>query len=522
MGQGFTGGRRVGPGLPAERATLVLIAVTLVLRFVAAGSVGLGVGESYYFSSALHPSPGYFDQPPLANLLGTLMLRLTGQVSGVVLRAPFIAIFAGTTWLMFLIGRRLFGPRAGFWAALLLNLAPVFSVSVGIFFQPDGPLMFFWLATVWCLIRVLLDEPVHRAVGWWSAAGVMLGLAMLSKYSAVFLAAGAGLFILARKDQRRWLTHPGPWIALGIAALLFVPVLVWNAHHRWISFLWQGQRGVAYHGVHLDWLVHNLSGQAMELLPWIWIPLLVELVRLSRRDPATAAVRLLIACLAAPPILLFTAVAAYSNVGNHYHWGTPGYLLLFLPLGATVDRVLRGGGALRRVAVGSLVMLSLAFMVGVTVHSVTGWARNGLGWISRWLAGGNDFTVDVIDYTALKSDFRARGLLDRHDLLVFSDKWYVAGKVDYALEGRLPVLALNTADPRAYAFFDSTGHWVGKEAVMVTTTAELDDVARRYGEYCSSLEPMGPVAVTRRGRTEVTLYLYRCDALVREFPRPYH
>src|ERR1044071_1923316 len=238
--------------LTAEAATLWLIAVTAVLRIAAGAGVGLGVGESYYFSSALHPSPGYFDQPPLANLLGTLMLRLTGHVSGLVLRAPFIAIFAGTTWLMFVLGRRLYGAWAGFWAALLLNLAPVFSVSVGIFFQPDGPLMFFWLASVWCLIHVLLDEPVHHALGWWSAAGVMLGLAMLSKYSALFLVAGAGLFILARKDQRRWLTHPGPWIALGIAALLFVPVLVWNAHHRWISFLWQGQRGVAYHGVHLD------------------------------------------------------------------------------------------------------------------------------------------------------------------------------------------------------------------------------------------------------------------------------
>ena len=318
----------------------------------------------------------------------------------------------------------------------------------------------------------ILRRAVHHALGWWSAAGVMLGLAMLSKYSALFLVAGAGLFILARKDQRRWLTHPGPYLALGIAAVLFAPVLAWNAQHRWISFLWQGHRGTTYRGIHLDWLVHNLSGQAMELLPWIWIPLLVELIRLARGEPATAATRLLIACLAAPPILLFTAVAAYSNVGNHYHWGTPGYLLLFLPLGATVDRALRRGGALSRVAVGGLGTLSFAFMVAVTVHSVTGWARNGLGGISRWLAGGNDFTVDVIDYTALESAFHARGLLDRHDLLVFSDKWYVAGKVDYALEGRLPVLALNTGDPRAYAFFDSTERWLGKEAVMVTTTAE--------------------------------------------------
>src|ERR1043165_1290356 len=428
--------------LTAESATVWLIGLTAILRVAAAAGVGLGVGESYYFSSALHPSLGYFDQPPLANLLGTLMLRLTGQVSGLVLRAPFIALFTGTTWLMFLIGRKLFGAWAGFWAALLLNLAPVFSVSVGIFFQPEGPLMFFWLATVWCLIRLLVLEPaVEHPLRWWSAAGAMLGLAMLSKYAASFLALGTLLFLLMDPARRRWLTHPGPYLAAAIAAVIFSPVLVWNARHGWISFLWQGNRGVAYHGIHLDWLVHNISGQAMELLPWIWLPLVIELFGLGRGEPSQAGARLLIACLAAPPIALFTAVAAYSNVGNHYHWGTPGYLMLLLPLGARVDRWVRSGRVLPRGLVGAAAALSLAFMVAVTTHAVTGWARNGFGWLSRWLAGGNDFTIDVLDYTALQDRFRELGLLDRRDLLVFSDKWYLAGKVDIGLKGALPVLA---------------------------------------------------------------------------------
>ena len=66
------------------------------------------------------------------------------------------------------------------------------------------------------------------------------------------------------------------------------------------------------------------------------------------------------------------------------------------------------------------------------------------------------------------------------DLLVFSDKWYVAGKVDYALEGKLPVLALNTADPRAYAFFDSTdsidnGFWYRSGITLRKFAVSLED-----------------------------------------------
>ena len=182
-----------GPGRISPQAAVTwLIVVSGLLRLVVAWGDGLCFGESYYFSCARHPSLSYHDHPPLSMLLGTLSLLLSGEVGRLVLRWPFIALFAGTTWLMFLLGRRLFGPWPGFYAALLLNLAPIFSLSVGIFLQPEGPLMFFSLACVWCLTHLLVGPPPRRPLAWWAAAGAMLGLAMLSKYAAVLLVAGAG------------------------------------------------------------------------------------------------------------------------------------------------------------------------------------------------------------------------------------------------------------------------------------------------------------------------------------------
>ena len=68
--------------------------------------------------------------------------------------------------------------------------------------------MFFWVACAWCLAHVLVGPPSRRALGWWAAAGVMLGLGLLSKYAAVLLIAGAGLYALTRREQRHWLAHP--------------------------------------------------------------------------------------------------------------------------------------------------------------------------------------------------------------------------------------------------------------------------------------------------------------------------
>lgn len=511
------GAARISP----EAAVLGLIALGTALRLAAAHWAGLCYGESYYFACARHPSLGYFDHPPLSILLATGSLWLTGEVGGLVLRWPFIVLFAGTSWLLFLLGRRLFGGWPGFYAALLLNLAPVFSLSVGIFLQPDGPLMFFWLATVFCLIHLLLEPAPRRPLLWWAAAGATLGLGMLSKYTAVLLVAGAGLYVLGRREQRRWLRHPGPYLALAIAALVFSPVLLWNARHHFISFVWQSTRGLdELQGIHLEWMLRNIGGQALELLPWVWVALVVELGRSFRRS--APAERKLLGCLAVLPIVLFTAVASYALTGQrHFHWGMPGYLLLFLPLGDTLHRRLQQGHRFSRWALGATAALSILFMTGLASHVATGWLKDGPRPLAAALAGDKDPTLECIDFTALDRAFAERGILGSREVFVFSDWWFRAGKVEYALKGRLPVLALHPTDPRSFAFFDDTERWLGKDGILVTTKTSVQEVRAHYGAYFARISDLGQVPVGRRGRHEVTLYLYRCEELTRPYPVPY-
>ena len=148
-----------------EAAVAALVAVTAAARVLVAWGTGLCFGESYYFSCALRPSLSYFRSPAAVDPDGSLSLALGGEPSRLLLRAPLIALFAGTTWLLFLLGRRLFGAWTGFWAALLLNLSPIFTLSVGLFFSPEGALMFFWVACAWCLAHLLVGPPPRRALG---------------------------------------------------------------------------------------------------------------------------------------------------------------------------------------------------------------------------------------------------------------------------------------------------------------------------------------------------------------------
>jgi len=504
-----------------EKGVAGLIVAGVLLRLATASWVGLGYGESYHFSGAIRPSLSYFDHPPLTFWLAGLSLKLFGQVGPLVLRAPFIAMFAGTTWLTFVVGRRLFGPWPGFYAALLLNLSAVFTLSTAIFVQPDGPLMFFWMACLWCLTRIVFPPRPARPWLWWAALGLSLGLAMLGKYHALFIPLGAGVFLLTRSDQRRLLASPGPYLALALALAVSSPVIIWNIEHNWISFLWQGGRGVDSAGFRPDWLLRNVVGQALLVLPWLWLPLLWELFKSLAAGPRNKE-RWFIACLAVWPIGLFTLVSAYASIGYHFHWQAPGYILLFLPLGQSLDQALRRG---RRWAAwwlkGSVVLTCLTLVLVVS-HAATGWARGIILSVAPPQAAATaDPALEMLDWQPLEEALAQRGLLNKKKLFIFTNRWFLSGKVDYALKGKMPVLCLNAQDPRSWAFYTNPDHWLGKDGVMVATEPFKGDFVAEFGDYFLRISYLGPVDIKRGGRVDKVLQLYYCHKQLHPFPRPY-
>src|SRR6476646_6768411 len=76
-------------------------------------SLGLGIDESYTVATGRHPQLSYFDHPPLAWWLAWAGAHFFGTEAPLAVRAPFILLFAATTWLMFSLTRLLFGERAG-------------------------------------------------------------------------------------------------------------------------------------------------------------------------------------------------------------------------------------------------------------------------------------------------------------------------------------------------------------------------------------------------------------------------
>ena len=193
----------------------LLIVGTALLRLLMAAELGLGIDETYMVAAGRTLHLSYFDHPPLSWWLSRGAALLAGSERPLVVRLPFVALFALSTWLVYRLGALAASPPAGLWAAVALNLAPALGITTGLWVLPDGPLDCALLGAGYCLMRALPGEDTDW--GWWLGAGAGAGLALLSKYSAVLTLAGALLYLASSPLHRRWLARPQPWVAAALA-----------------------------------------------------------------------------------------------------------------------------------------------------------------------------------------------------------------------------------------------------------------------------------------------------------------
>lgn len=461
---------------------LLLILGTTALRLLFATALGLGVDESYMVTAGRVFSLGYFDHPPASWWLSWAAAHLAGTEAGVIVRLPFIVLFAVSTWLMARLGTLLGGPRAGFWAAVALNLSPVFGITGATWVLPDGPMIAALTAAALCLVHAIRGDSPR----WWIGAGACAGLAMFSKYSAVLPIAGVLLFLLVHRDQRHWLRRAEPWLAGLVALAAFSPVIIWNATHGWASFAFQGERAA---GLRFRPLApfEVLGGAALFVLPWIAVPALILAWRALRgADP----LRRLLVFLAAPPILGFALVAAWSGQRVLFHWPAPGYLMLFPLLGVAIAELIDRAWVRRSVA--ATVALTLGAVALVSAQTRFDILGGSLALVMR-----KDPTIEGVNWTSLREDLTARGLL-RPGTVVGVPNWRDAGKIAYGLGPDVTVLCLSR-DARQFGLAFPPAAHLGQD-VLILTPERAERAAAELRGVFGSIEMLAPAPVLLHGR----------------------
>jgi 4-amino-4-deoxy-L-arabinose transferase-like glycosyltransferase len=293
------------------RATLTLTLAVAVLHLLAAGRVPLSADEAHYALYGLHRDWSYFDHPPLVGWLQALMQFCAS--SDFALRLWPIGLSAATALILFRFARRLFPGDSewlAFWAVVLYQSGLLFQ-ALGLALVPETPLLLFALLAMLALLNAL--ERGQLAA--WLLFGLCIGMAGLSKYTAVTLVFTAALFVIMQK-RLDVLRTPGPWLAVALALLLIAPVLYWNATHDWLSFRYQLEHG--FRAKDWEWTRVGITqlAQFFAYAPGIYVFGLIALVA-GLREWRERGVQLSL-LLVLPVLLLFTSGSGREESLPHW------------------------------------------------------------------------------------------------------------------------------------------------------------------------------------------------------------
>jgi Dolichyl-phosphate-mannose-protein mannosyltransferase len=276
-------------------------AVVLAVHLATNGNLGFHTDELYYIDCGRHPALGYVDFPPIVPLLAGLETHLLGATPWALRTLPtllgaFMVVLSGA------YVRRLGGSLRLQALALLIAVTAPYFLGANWVYQTVTFDEVTWMVALYCFLGLVLEQQPR----YWIYLGISLGVGLEVKYTIGGLVAAIGIATLLTPTLRSHLRTRYPWIAAGIALLVWAPNLAWQLEKGFPSLVYivnhQGSGG----GLLVNVLL--IVVYLFFLIP-LWVAGFVSLFRNATLRPIG------IACLF--PLVLFLFVGkSYYAVGT--------------------------------------------------------------------------------------------------------------------------------------------------------------------------------------------------------------
>ncbi len=204
-----------------------------LFRLVLLPFMGLMPQDAYYYFYGENLSLSYFDHPGMIGYILRLFTEIFGKSVFVIKLADFI--ISSLTLISFYYLASLFLSKQKLGYAMVLMASTVLISIVSFNSTPDVPLLLFWTLSLAFLFKAIFKGKNL----YWILAGFSIGLALVSKYTAIFLLFGLLVFLVFSKKYLKLLWSPWLWISIVISTLVFSPVLWWNYQNNFVSFTFQ-------------------------------------------------------------------------------------------------------------------------------------------------------------------------------------------------------------------------------------------------------------------------------------------
>jgi 4-amino-4-deoxy-L-arabinose transferase-like glycosyltransferase len=427
-----SGSRRALP--PLVLWVGVIAAAQAALLIATSTRYGYHRDEMYFIVSGSHPAFGYPDQPPLVPLICWAMNHLAPG-SLLVLRLPSALVAAMTTLLAGLIAREVGGSSRAQVIATVCTASSGFALAIGHFVTTTTFDLLSTTLLCWLLIRAV----VRRSGPSLLVAGVVAGVGCEAK-PQVALVAIVAVVILAVIGPR-W-PFRSPWLAaaIGAAALIAAPYVMWQAAHGWPQLTVAGNIAGSAEGGRAGFIPFQLVMVSPVLVP-VWIAGLVA----PFRRPALRDLRFL-------PVLYVTLALIYL-IGNGKAYYLASLYPALLGVGAlpAADWTLRSHRihlrtALLSVGVGVSVAISAVIALPLLPStSLQGSAVMAINPDQGETVGWPRF-IDTVSQA-----WRSIPAAQRANAVIFTENYGEAGAID--------LLGKSHGLPRAYSGHNGFSEW---------------------------------------------------------------
>jgi 4-amino-4-deoxy-L-arabinose transferase-like glycosyltransferase len=307
-----------------------LLIVNFIVRLLVMLFTNLGNDEVYYVQYALNPDIGHFDHPPLVGLLIRLStFNLHFVYNDFFVRLGSLLVGTFNLYIIYKIGVLLKDKTLGLIAALICSSSIYASIIVGTFILPDTPLSFFWLLAIFAFIKLIAND--SKSAYWLILFGIAVGFGLASKYQAIFLWVGAGVYFIIY-DRKIFFTGKF-WLSILSTLIIFSPVVYWNLTSEYSGINYHSERvGNGTWIPSLDNFFPEFFGQIFYNNPFnvfVIVISLIQLFKLKLKNIDKRVVFLLAASL--PLIMLTLGMSLYSRTLPH--WSGPSYFSLILIAG---------------------------------------------------------------------------------------------------------------------------------------------------------------------------------------------
>lgn len=480
------------------RTSLAIVLAGAIVRLVLAAVIPLVPDETYYWEWSRRLAGGYFDHPygtALSIRAGTALFAALGlDLSPLAVRS--VPVLEGLVASLAAVGiaQRIGGRDAAVRAAIVITVLPLAATGL-VLATPDAPLLAATGVTLYAVIRAVQSPPRSRAsLAWWVVAGLGAGAAMASKYTAILVPVGVFAVLAARPTLRPRLAEPGPYVACLAAALVLLPMLVWNASHDWMSFAFQLRHGFAgrARGNPISRELDLLGGQAGLVSPILFVLLVGAVWRSiahSIRDE-----HFLLAAVAAITFAFFMVSALRKPV--EANWPALAYvaaipLLAATPFGERAGRWFRAAWILA--AALTLIIYAHAIASVLPIPPRKDPIARSAGWDD--LARATDAARDSI---AAQIGVRGRAV---H---VGADRYQDASELAFHMRDHPRTFSLNLASrPNQYDLWPGFPHRAARGDALVLAlddTEELHPTLRQLQPHFAELRRGAAVELrSRRG-----------------------